>query len=117
MEAANHDIADLSDLCPSVTEVTEFEDIGHLMIAHDGRVTWDELQAVKTAIWGADARAIEVYPAEGNIVNSANVRHLWRLGASDWAPDMVGEDGAEDSLRTRYAEGWAEARAVFRVGM
>ncbi|MGR3501593.1 DUF7694 domain-containing protein [Pseudaestuariivita sp.] len=86
------------------------EELGHLWVEHDGTITWDQLQAIKSAVWGAEARAIEVYPAEGNVINAANIRHLWRLGPMDFAPDLVGEDGFEDSLQTRFADAWAEAR-------
>ena len=95
----------------SVLRVYHDEQMGHLAIEHDGTITWDELQTVKTSIWGPSARAIEVYPAEGQIVNSADMRHLWRLGENDFAPDLLGDDRAEDSLQGRCAVAWAEARA------
>ena len=33
--------------------------MGHMQISHDGAITWDQLQAIKVEVWGADARAIE----------------------------------------------------------
>jgi hypothetical protein len=49
---------------------------------HDGeRMTWEELQAVKCAIWG-DRMAIEVYPAASVAVGLRHTRHLW------WSPDL-----------------------------
>ncbi|WP_177627793.1 DUF7694 domain-containing protein [Parasedimentitalea marina] len=84
--------------------------IGHLWVIHDGKITWDQLQDIKNATWGAEARAIEVYPAEKDVVNSLNCRHLWRLGPHDFAPDLLGNDPAQDSLAARCMSAWAEAR-------
>lgn len=44
----------------------------------DGRnLTWDELQVVKGAVWGENAVAVEVYPAQRDVINKKNTRHLW----------------------------------------
>ena len=83
---------------------------GHLMVEHDGTINWDELAAIKTYVWGPEARAIEVYPADSLIINNVNIRHLWRLGPHDFCPDLTGQDGDEDSLAARHAVAWAEAR-------
>lgn len=40
------------------------------------RLTWEELQQVKQFLWG-DRIAIEVYPAEADVVNLRHTRHLW----------------------------------------
>lgn len=74
------------------------ETLGHLMVEHDGAITWDQLQAVKNAVWGEDARAIEVYPAQSQLVNVATMRHLWRLAVSlvrpaAWGATQVAERG------------------------
>lgn len=91
--------------------------LGHLMVSHDGSITWDQLQAIKSAIWGEDARAIEVYPAASDVVNSGNFRHLWRLGESDFCPDLLehepGNVFADDNLEHRHLGAWTEAKAVF----
>lgn len=42
-------------------------------------ITWDELQHVKNECGYFDRDAIEVYPAQKDIVNVANMRHLWIL--------------------------------------
>ena len=42
-------------------------------------VTWDELQRLKTEAGYADQDAVEVYPSAGDVVNVANMRHLWIL--------------------------------------
>lgn len=42
-------------------------------------ITWDELQGVKRQIGRGDRFAVEVYPADRDLVDVANVRHLWLL--------------------------------------
>lgn len=92
--------------------------LGHLMVSHDGSITWDKLQAIKNEVWGKDARAIEVYPRQGDVVNSGNWRHLWRLGEVDFCPDLLKHDPRHipgpDSLQHRHSTVWREAEEVFR---
>ena len=40
-------------------------------------ITWDELQAIKREIGYGDYYAIEVYPKDADLVDLANMRHLW----------------------------------------
>ncbi|WVH05533.1 hypothetical protein KKJFFJLC_00044 [Vibrio phage vB_VpaS_PGB] len=40
-------------------------------------ITWDELQAIKNAAGFKDKCALEVYPEQNNVVNVANMRHLF----------------------------------------
>lgn len=40
-------------------------------------ITWDQLQAIKTALGYHEHDAVEVYPRQRNVVNVANIRHLW----------------------------------------
>ena len=40
-------------------------------------ITWDDLQRLKCEAGYADMDAVEIYPARANVVNVANVRHLW----------------------------------------
>lgn len=42
-------------------------------------VSWDELQEIKNQCGYADFDAVEVYPRENDVVNVANMRHLWIL--------------------------------------
>lgn len=42
-------------------------------------ITWDELQALKAQAGFGDRMAVEIYPADGHVVNVANMRHLWIL--------------------------------------
>lgn len=40
-------------------------------------ITWDELQDIKEQCGYRMADAVEVYPQAGDVVNVANMRHLW----------------------------------------
>lgn len=42
-------------------------------------ITWDQLQEIKAAIGYADWWAVEVYPPDSQVVNVANIRHLFLL--------------------------------------
>ena len=80
--------------------------IGHIAVSHDGSITWDKLQEIKNQVWGKDARAIEVYPAERDVINNATIRHLWRLGEKDFAPDLLGHNANTDALEARFNQAW-----------
>lgn len=65
-------------------------------------ITWGELQDIKNQCGYSDYDAVEVYPDAADVVNVANMRHLWvmadklpfawRIGKSAPRP---GEGGAE----------------------
>jgi hypothetical protein len=61
---------------------TEHGLVRHLLIQ---RVTgervarWDHLQRIKNETVGTEVVAIEVYPAESQVVNACHVYHLWVL--------------------------------------
>ncbi|PIJ43286.1 hypothetical protein BOM24_08950 [Tatumella sp. OPLPL6] len=42
-------------------------------------ISWDELQQIKNAVGFSEYDAVEVYPKESDLVNVANMRHLWIL--------------------------------------
>lgn len=42
-------------------------------------ITWDDLMLVKARCGFADRWAVEVYPPDAEVVNVANMRHLWLL--------------------------------------
>lgn len=50
-------------------------------VGNNGRwldgISWDELQQIKRECGYGDADAVEVYPADDDVVNVANMRHLW----------------------------------------
>lgn len=47
---------------------------------------WDDLQIIKNEIAGADRVAIEVYPADAELMDQANMRHLFVLPEGVEAP-------------------------------
>jgi hypothetical protein len=73
---------------------TEMPGIGHVLhlrvLRYDDRdgITWDELQAVKNWRLGHEVRAIEIFPPESEMVNQANVRHLWVIPDDVALPNM-----------------------------
>jgi len=44
------------------------------------QISWDELQDIKKQIGRGDLFAVEIYPPEKDVVNVANMRHLWITG-------------------------------------
>lgn len=91
--------------------------LGHMMVAHDGTIGWEDLQAIKNEVWGRDARAIEVYPRAADVVNSGNFRHLWRLGSGDFCPDLLKHEPRHlprpDGLQHRHSLAWRAAEEAF----
>lgn len=56
--------------------------VEHLIIRrHDTKPihSWYVLQRIKNELVGSDRTAVEVYPAELNLVDDANLYHLWVL--------------------------------------
>jgi hypothetical protein len=45
-------------------------------------ITWDQLQQIKRQVGYGGFDAVEVYPDDDNVVNVANMRHLWILEPS-----------------------------------
>lgn len=45
----------------------------------DENITWEELQDLKRQAGYGDWYAVEIYPPENDLVNVANMRHLWVL--------------------------------------
>lgn len=43
-------------------------------------ITWDELQRIKAECGYALHDAVEIYPDARDVVNVANMRHLWVMG-------------------------------------
>lgn len=46
---------------------------------YEDAVTWDDLQAVKSQCGFGAVDAVEIYPRDADVVNVANMRHLWLL--------------------------------------
>ena len=43
------------------------------------RISWDELQRLKRECGRGDQWAVEVFPPDEQVVNDANMRHLWLI--------------------------------------
>lgn len=67
----------------SVIDVRWTQENFWLEIEHDGNITWDEMQKIKNEWFGDNVTCFEVYPAETDLINNGNYRHLWR------APNMA----------------------------
>tara|TARA_R100001369_G_C3318277_1_gene168507 strand:- start:2438 stop:2764 length:327 start_codon:yes stop_codon:yes gene_type:complete len=104
----NHDYPDPAELEIMGHRVLVDDTLGHLAVTHDGSITWEQLQAIKNMVWGADVRAIEVYPAQCDVINNAPMRHLWRLGADDFCPDLLGRAEPRMTLERRFSNVWSE---------
>lgn len=40
-------------------------------------ITWEEIQTIKSKIGFGDRIAVEIYPENSQVVNVANMRHIW----------------------------------------
>lgn len=66
---------------------------------HDrsSRHDWRDLQRIKNDIMGPEGEAIEIYPAESRLVDTANEWHLWGIVGMAWPfgyqERLVSEDG------------------------
>ncbi len=103
-------MADIQTIKLGGLEVVINDDLGHMAVFHDGALSWDDLFQVKNEIWGEEIAAIEVYPKMSKLVNARACRHLWRMGEADFVPDLLGDDGSEDTLMSRCVNAWSEAR-------
>lgn len=52
-------------------------------------ISWDDLQRIKNEIAGADRIAVEMYPEDSEVVDQANLRHLFVLPAGTPAPFTI----------------------------
>lgn len=60
----------------------DFGDMAHLSIKRRDREPirdWREMQAIKNELVGPEFEAVELYPAESRLVDTANQYHLWAL--------------------------------------
>jgi hypothetical protein len=55
-------------------------------------ITWDDLQHLKTLAGYGERVAVELYPPDRDMVNVANLRHLWILPT---APDFMWRRAAQ----------------------
>ncbi len=50
-----------------------------------GGITWDELMKIKFQLGFGDEWAVEIFPCQSQVVNVANMRHLWIVPKPDFA--------------------------------
>lgn len=70
---------------------TEWGMVTHLWVRrHDNkpRVSWRALQRIKNDLVGRDRCGIEIYPAEEDKVDEANMYHLWVMPVG-WRPPFT----------------------------
>lgn len=61
---------------------TDWGIVDHLLIRRHDQAPirlWTDLQRIKNEVAGTDRTAIEVFPAEPDLVDQANLYHLWVL--------------------------------------
>lgn len=66
-------------------EIENWPGMSHLSIKRRDKEPihdWRELQEIKNAIMGDNCEAVELYPAEARLVDSANQYHLFALRQS-----------------------------------
>lgn len=64
-------------------------DVWHLSIRRQDRAPihdWRDLQKIKNEIVGEQVEAIEIYPAEDRLVDTANQYHLWAFPQGQAVP-------------------------------
>jgi hypothetical protein len=68
---------------PYVVNVVDTRNGRHVRIRRDDkseiRTTWNVMQGIKDRVLGQDVTAVEVYPARRDLVDEANIRHLWSI--------------------------------------
>lgn len=92
--------------------------VDHLSIHRRDRAPcqdWRDFQAIKNACCGPETEALELYPANSRVVDTANEYHLWALisRAPDgdaripvgWQMGLQTEDSLGDSVQRPLAEG------------
>lgn len=58
---------------------TEWGQVIHATITSHQEPTWSEKQWIKNQLFGPEAHAIEVFPKESQLVDEADMYHLWIL--------------------------------------
>lgn len=58
---------------------TEWGTVTHMTITAHQQPTWNEKQQIKNEIVGEEAVAVEVFPKESELVDKADMYHLWVL--------------------------------------
>lgn len=83
---------------------TSWSGDNHLRICRiDGEpvsCSWDVLQAIKDEVLGPEACAVEMFPPADEIVDEANIRHLWIVDVNS-VPSLLRRDRAPRVQRMR----------------
>lgn len=58
---------------------TEWGKVTHVTITAHEQPNWAEKQRIKNELFGKESLAIEVFPRESELVDKANMYHLWVL--------------------------------------
>jgi hypothetical protein len=58
---------------------TEWGQVDHACIRNVSStdIPWKEKQRIKNELWGEEYTAVEVFPKESELVDAANMYHLW----------------------------------------
>lgn len=78
-------VSDDLQYCVMSREIsTAWGEVTHICIrnADETDIPWAEKQRIKNELYGEDWTAIEVFPAVENLVDEANMYHLWLLPAA-----------------------------------
>lgn len=72
-----------------------------------GDITWDELQRLKAECGYSDSDAVEIFPSDRDVVNVANMRHLWVMAepfACTWrkTPNARVSEGTTPAGESRW---------------
>lgn len=73
---------------------TEWGEVTHATISTpNGRdITWAEKQSIKNEIFGNETQAIEIFPKESELVDEADMYHIWILPESMKLPLSLREE-------------------------
>lgn len=79
--------------------VPAWGEIIHICIRNTGNtdIPWKEKQKIKNELFGPERVAIEVFPAESDLVDAANMYHLWVMPKGFKLPFGIG-GGQGDGL-------------------
>lgn len=61
-------------------------------------ITWDEIMEIKRCCGFGERNAIEFYPPDSEVINIANVRHIWLLPNSLTDPELCAQFVANTGL-------------------
>lgn len=75
--ANSHYLVYVREMTPEEEGMPPAKHLSMRTVENDVRHDWREMQRVKNELCGTDWEAVELYPAEDRVVDSANQYHLW----------------------------------------